>query len=47
MTSAVPFLLLLDEPDTVDSDAFGVAVRREPSVTEEFGGSGVVGVGTM
>ena len=41
VTSAEPFPLLLDEPDMVDGDFSGVAVRREPSVTEEFDGWGV------
>ena len=47
VTSAEPFPLLLDEPDVVDGDDSGVAVRREPSVTEEFGGSDVLGFGTQ
>ena len=48
VTSAEYFPLLLDEPDIVDSDVVSdVAARREPSVTEEFGGSGVSGFGTQ
>ena len=49
MTSAESFALLLDGPDIVNGDVASgvVAVRREPSVTEEFGDSGVLGVGTQ
>ena len=32
VTSAQPILLLLDEPDMVDGDVFGVAVRPKPLV---------------
>ena len=46
VTSAEPFPLLLDGPDVVDADVVsGVAVRREPLVTEIFGDSGVLGFG--
>ena len=47
VTSAEPFPLLLDEPDVVHGDVSCVAVRREPSVTEGFGNSVVLGVGTQ
>ena len=47
VTSAEPFPLLLDEPDVVDAGVPGVAVGREPSVTEELGDSGVLGLETQ
>lgn len=47
VASAHPLpLSSLDEPDMADGDVVsGAAVRREPSVTEEFGGLGVLGFG--
>ena len=48
VTSTEPFPLLLDEPDVGDGDVVsGVAVRREPLVTEEICGLGVLGFGTQ
>ena len=46
VTSDEPFPPLLDESGMVDGDVgFGVVVRSEPSVTDKFGGSGVLGIG--
>ena len=46
-TSADLLPLLADEQDMVKNSVFpGVTVRRESSVTEEFGGSGVLRFGT-
>ena len=48
VTSGERFTLPVDKPDMVDGDVvFDVAVRREPSMTEKFGGSGVLGFGTQ